>query len=447
MRSYLAESALAFAVWTGFAAAMLSCLLTISLALLLWIPDADATATSSSVVHAGVITFLLALHGGARVNGVQVGFVPLGMTAAAVAACWRLGRSLWSHPAAAADRTAALVAAQVAAYAATCVALAPSARLGTTSVAWTGALLGAVGVAVVGFGGCALRAGRIHLRPLPTVLTGAARAGAAASAVFVAGGAALAAATTLAQHDRFFDLSRALARGISGLPVALIDACAAPNAVIASVGYLAGPGFSVGSAHYSLRGNTPGNVPAFPVLSGLPAGTGSAAGSVVVLAAVTVLAAGVLAGWSVSRDARIAGWRAGLAASAASGLVAGVLLGAASVLAGGRLGTHSLRTVGAPPLLVLFCVTLEVGLTAGLTQLGLGLYRYMHRHDQHPLSVPTEGAIVSTDDAGAGDADASAAAADTVELPAVRHVERVTAVEAVEPVVPAAAAAPDAVAS
>lgn len=370
LRARLAEAPLAVAVWTGFAAAALSCLVTIGVALLLWIPDADATATSSSIVHAGVITFLIALHGGVHLNGVHIGFVPLGMTIATIAACARLARPAWAHPHACTVPAVRMIAAQVAAFTATCGLLVPSARLGTTWMGWTGTLLGAVIVSTIGFGIAAQRAAGVDLTArASTLIRAAARAATAGVASFLAGGAVLAAAMTVLHHGRFTTLSRVLAGGVSSVPVALLQTLSAPNAVIAGSAYLAGPGFDLGAAHYSVTGNRTASVPAFPILAGLPAGTSAATVIVLVLAALTVLGAGGTAGWLAHRGTRHRGWRDGLAAAALGGLFAGVALGVLSALGGGELGSQALRSVGPAPLWVALAVGAEVGAAAVVVSL------------------------------------------------------------------------------
>lgn len=381
LRARLADAPLAVAVWTGFAAAALSCLVTIGVALLLWIPDADATATSSSIVHAGVITFLIALHGGAHLNGVHIGFVPLGMTIAAIAACARLGRPAWAHPHASTVPAVRMIAAQVAAFTATCGLLVPSARLGTTWMGWTGTLLGAVAVSTVGFGVAAHRAGGIDLAArASTLIRAAARAATAAMASFLAGGAVLATATTVLHHGRFTGLSRVLAGGVSSVPVALLQTLSAPNAVIAGSAYLAGPGFDLGAAHYSMTGNRTASVPAFPILAGLPAGSSAAPMIVLVLAALTVLGGGGTAGWLAHRGTRLQKWRDGLAAAALGGIFTGAALGALSALAGGKLGSQALRSVGPAPLWVALAVGAEVGAIAVVVSLVARAWTALRAH-------------------------------------------------------------------
>lgn len=414
----LAEAPLAVAVWTGFVAAALSCLATIGIALVLWIPDADATATSTSIVHAGVITFLIAMHGGAHLNGVHIGFVPLGMTAAVVAACARLARPAWAHPRSGAESVTRIVAAQVGAFTTTCALLVPSARLGTTWVGWTGTLLGAAVVSAVGFGLAASRGrGQDLADGLPAMLAASARAAAAGVAVFLAGGAVLAAITTAVHHGRFTALSRALGGGAASMPLALLQTLTAPNAAVAGSAYLAGPGFDVGAAQYGLSGNRTGSVPAFPILAGLPSGGSTAPVAVLVLAAVTVLAAGVVAGWLAHRGVRERSWRIGVAAAALGGVLTGAGLALLTALAGGQLGEHTLRSVGASPLQMALVVCAEVGATALVTGLIARAARVLLVHrTAGAASVSVASAAVPSADAADNPAPASAASVDVAPL-------------------------------
>ena len=410
---------LALALWTGFAAAALSCLLTIGVALVLWIPDADATATSTSIVHAGVITFLTAMHGGVHLNGVHIGFVPLGMPLAVIAACLRFSRSTWSHPRAATVSPGRLIGAQAGAFTVTCALLVPSARLGTTSLGWTGTLLGAAVVSTLGFGLGAVRVGVVDPREwLPLPLRTAVQAATAALAVLITGGALLAAVATGLAHGRFATLSNALAGGVSSVPIAVLETLTVPNAVLAASAFLAGPGFDVGAAHYAVTGSRPGPVPGFPILSGLPRAASTAPVAVLILAVFTVLGAGLVAGLLAHRGTRTGGWRAGMAVAALAGVVAGAVMSVLSALAGGQLGAHALRSVGPSPWWVGLVVAGEVAALAVVTDLvRRGVERLRSSGDgsvQAPSAGKSATPAMATDSATATLADAT-----TVELPAI----------------------------
>lgn len=370
----LADRALLAAVWTGFAAAALGFFVAVVVALAMWIPDAAATGTSGSTVRGGLLAFLAAQHGGLRLAGVDIGFVPLGLTWFAVYLCRRSGRVLWTVPSVAGvvqgRRVLELTAVQTAGYAVTTTLVSCYAVVGRSSASPTAAALGSTVVALVGFGSVALTStpvGAAGWARLPASARAAVRAGAAASCTFIAGGAFLAMGSTLGHAGRFLELSRGMGRGLSGLPVAMGDTMAAPNAVLAAAAYLAGPGFAVGHhTTYAPFGGHGGLVPAFPVVSGLPVGE-HAGLSVLALMGLIVLGAGLAAGSIVARQTAGLSWPRALGAAAAGGACAAVLLGALTALAGGPLGSRRLQTVGASATHVALAVLVEVTVVAGAT--------------------------------------------------------------------------------
>lgn len=376
----LARSGPLAALWTGFGAAAVGCFLAVVGALLSWIPDAGATGTSGSTVRAGVLTFLAAQHGGVRLNDVTMHFVPLGLTIIAVWLCLRAGRVLHALPAVQADRRSArmvrLTGLQVVAYAVTCAALAPFSVIGSSSVPPVGAILGAVVVSTLGFGLSVLRCsplGRQVWRRLPVGARAACRGAGGSIAIFLVAGALLAAVSTAVRASRFLDLSRGLSRGVSGLPIAVLDLLSAPNAVLAATAYLAGPGFAVGvHSTYAPFGAEPGLVPAFPVLAGLPAGT-KASSVVLVLMILTVVGAGAVTATLVRRAAPGAGWFAMIGHCLLAAVITGLGLGLMVALAGGSLGRENLRAVGASPWQVVLMVAVEVGVVAVPVALGARL--------------------------------------------------------------------------
>ena len=423
-----------------------------AIALILWIPDSTATGTSGSTVHAGVLTFLTAQHGGIRLSGVDVGFVPLGLTLLAVALCRRSARVLWFLPVVRRDlgpaRVARLTGVQILAYAVTCAALLPFSVVGTSRAPGLGVVLGAIGVGAAGFGSAALAmtpAGPILWQRLPATARAATRAGSAAAAVYLAGGALLAAAATALKAGRFVDLSHGLGTGVAGVAVAALNTLAAPNAAVASTSLLAGPGFAVGyNSTYSLLSSHPGPVPAFPVLAGLPSGAATPV-QVLVLAALTVLAAGGCAGRLAHRGTRAAGWLAMLRAAVSGAVISGVLLAAAAALAGGRMGAHQLSAVGASPWHIGAAATVEVACVAVVTGALARLLARRERRDagssaQGRLDQITNQRTVDPRPAEGATADdaleqaPSVAEMQTVELPLVAHSDPSVAAAAVDDV-------------
>ena len=398
----LADRARTAAVWTGFAAAALGFFVAVVAALAMWIPDAAATGTSGSTVRGGLLAFLAAQHGGLRIDGVHVGFLPLGMTWFALYLCRRSGRVLWTLPAVAGDvgrrRVLELSALQVAGYTVTTTSVSFYAVVGRSSASPAAVALGSAAVGLVGFGSVALTmtpVGAQQWRLLPASARGSMRAGAAASCAYLAGGAALALGSTLVRVGRFLALSRGMGRGLSGLPVAVGDTLAAPNAVLAGTSYLAGPGFAVGQhATYAPFGGHGGLVPAFPVLAGLPAGE-HATLTVLALMALTVLGAGMAAGSSAARETAGRRWPVAVGAALGGGACAAITLGVLTGLAGGPLGSHRLRTVGASPPQVALAVLVEVTLVSVATVGVLRLVDHRAHHDASAGNATATAAVPS----------------------------------------------------
>ncbi|MCW2528507.1 MAG: hypothetical protein JWM76_3367 [Pseudonocardiales bacterium] len=380
MPARIAGSAVLAALWTGFSAAAIGCFIAVAGALLSWIPDAGATGSSGSTVRAGVLTFLAAQHGGTRLNGQTLHFVPLGLTFIAVWLCWRGGRVLQLLPVARTDqrerRIFGLALAQVGAYGLTCAVLTHFSVIGTSSVPTLGAVVGAGAVGAVGFGSAAVMCTPIGAErwiALPPVLRSGLRGAAGGTAVFIAGGALLAAGATAVRAGRFLELSRGLGRGLSGLPIAALDLLSAPNAILAGSSYLAGPGFAVGvHSTYAPRGGTAGLVPAFPVLAGLPSGS-RASSLVLALMALTIVGSAAATALLVRRSAPTSGWLAMLGGCLLAGVFTGFGLGLLIALAGGNLGSDNLRAVGASPGHVALMTAAEVVLISVPVAIGVRL--------------------------------------------------------------------------
>lgn len=362
----VARSAPLAAVWTGFGAAAIGVFLAIVGAVLLWIPDAAATGSSGSTVRAGVLTFLAGQRGGVVVSGVPVSFTPLGLTLLAGWLCWRAARVLAALPVVAAVRSvpvlAGLLAGHAAAYSATCFVLTHFATVGTSRVPAFGTAIGAATVSTLFSGASLLRWTPVGFRlreATPPAARAALRGGIGAAATIVMFGAGLAATATAGHFSRALQLSRGLGTGLSGLPIAVLDALTAPNAVAAAVAYLTGPGFAVGThASFSLWGSRPGVVPGFPVLAGLPGGSRGAP-IVFVLMGLMLVAVCLVCTALLRAEAR-RGWAEALRGALLSALVAASALALLMGAAGGSLGRHRLSDVGASPVNVWGAVFVEV---------------------------------------------------------------------------------------
>jgi hypothetical protein len=346
------------AAWTGFAAAAIGAFLAVVVAVVLWIPDATATGSSGATVRAGALTFLAGQHGGVVISGVPIAFVPLGLTLLAGWLCWRSARVLAALPVVAAVRSVArmalLLVVHVAAYSGSCLALARFAVVGTSRAPALGVTVGAACLSLVFSGSALLLSTDVGDRiraATPATLRAAIRGGTAVAATMAFVSAGLVAGAIVLHVGRALQLTRALGATLSGLPVAILNALSAPNAVAAGVAYLAGPGFAVGAdVHFSAWGNEPGVVPGFPVLAGLP--DGQRASPVAFAVMLLMLALMCLVSAAALRDEVRRGWPEGLRAAVLCAVVAASVVAAGVGLAGGSLGRHRLAVLGASPILV-----------------------------------------------------------------------------------------------
>lgn len=128
----------------------------------------------------------------------------------------------------------------------------------------------------------------------------------------------------------------------SGVGMLLLSIGYLPNAVVATLSFAAGPGFSLGSVSLTPFAFQGGPVPGLPLLAGMPEHTARWWPLLMLLPA----AVGVLVGWSLRRSDEDP--RARLRTVGIAGALIGfgcVLLG---TLAGGRLGSGSFNPVSVP---------------------------------------------------------------------------------------------------
>lgn len=340
------------AAWTGAGAAVVAAITAIVVVAVCWLPASAGAGNAGSAMRAGLLAFLAALHGGITVDGLPAAFVPLGMTVAVAAFCWRAGAGLANIADGLGEqrRTRLLWAGalQAVAFAASCGVAAHLATLGTSRVSSLAATLSGLVLFTVS-GGLAF----VCSSPLaddvadwiPRWVRTALRAAGAAVLVYLASGALLVAAALVVHHDRVEALSRQVGGGWSGAPILLLGVLAAPNAAIAGAAYLAGPGIALGSGSgVSLGSTVHGTLPAFPVLGAVPAGPATV--PVWLLAGATPFLAGACA-------ARVAGGGSPLwARLRIAGGAAGLLMAAWFVLGwqgGGGIGSGRLSAFGASP--------------------------------------------------------------------------------------------------
>lgn len=128
----------------------------------------------------------------------------------------------------------------------------------------------------------------------------------------------------------------------SGVGMLLLSIGYLPNAVVATLSFAAGPGFSLGPVSLTPFAFQGGNVPGLPLLAGMPEHTARWWPVLMLLPA----SVGVLVGWSLRRSDEDP--RARLRTVGIAGALIGfgcVLLG---TLAGGRLGSGSFNPVSVP---------------------------------------------------------------------------------------------------
>lgn len=398
------------AAWTGIGAAVAAATLAIVAVAVVWMPASGASGHALSTVHAGLLTFLAALHGGVTVDGTAGQFLPLGMLIAVALLAWRAGTGLADAATRLGEqdpvRLSVAAAAQAASFAVACLLAVPFARLGTSSAPFVG-----VGVAALVVFGVAGGSGFVLASPLsdrcgallPQFAARVARAAGAGLAVYVAFGALLVAGSLVVHHSRVEALSREVGGGWSSVPILLLGVLAAPNAVIAAISYLAGPGFALGSGtSVSAFGTAHGVLPAFPLLGAVPSGDGANP-----LTWVLIVAAPLLAGAAVARVA----WRAGamlpaLRDAALASAAAGVAVVVLAWQGGGGIGTGRLATVGASPWQAGGAVCAELLVVASLCLGVAGAWRWMSARTaaddagetdepEEPILIP---AVIATDD-------------------------------------------------
>lgn len=246
-------------------AAVATWLTAVAICLVVWLVSAPPASPVSGPLQAGGELWLLAHHAALTIPDGRVAFAPLGFTVLVLSAL-RHAVSESEPETGRGSRLGALVLGAAAGYATTAVFIAGTA---TTSdvhpdLAQAVFLAACFGAAVP----AALHRRRVAaFIDLPAWTGDAFRAAALACAIFVAAAAALVAGTLVAHFpERGWPHSAADATGMFVLVLAVL-----PNALGWAVGYLAGPGFAVGTGTTVsvLRIDT-GKRPDFPLLHAVP---------------------------------------------------------------------------------------------------------------------------------------------------------------------------------
>ncbi|HEX8304176.1 MAG TPA: DUF6350 family protein [Jatrophihabitans sp.] len=336
---------------------------------LAWLMPGADTTPALSALKAAALVLLAGAHGGVVLAGTEVTLAPLLVT---VLLGWLVAgharkQDSWSG-----------FAGLTVGYGAASAVLAGWSRLGSTHAPVLRSTLAAL-LFVLAVGASARSAEHLWVR-LPARWQQVSRAAALVVAGYLAAGALLSAGMLLAHFSDAVALQRQLAPGAAGLPVALLGIAATPNAALAGVSYLTGPGFDVG-AHTSVSAFSvsSGRLPVFPLLAGLPDQRPAAwIGSLV------IVGLALLAGWAVQRTLSAArSWQHRLADCAAVAGIAGATLAVLTGLAAGSLGPGALRGIGAAWWAVGLAATLLV-LPAAALWLGVELVRARFAEQPRP---------------------------------------------------------------
>jgi hypothetical protein len=356
------------AVWTGVGAAVVCATVAIVAVAVCWLPVSGTSGHPKSAIHAGLLTFLAAVHGGITVDGTAAAFLPLGLMIIVGLMAWRAGCGLADAANALGEddprRLLRAGAVQAASFAVAALIAVPFARLGTSHAPLLGVAVAAF-VLFAATGGVAFARssalGAVLAARVPVAVPSVLRAAAGGVAVYLGAGAVLVAGSLATHAGRVEALSGQLGGGWSSAPVLLLDVLAVPNAAIAGSAYLAGPGFAVGTATTASAVTTShGVLPAFPLLAAMPTGHG-ATGLVWALIVATPITAGLV----VTRLAgRADTWAGRLGDALGAALMAGAVMFVLAWQGGGAIGSGGLRTVGASPWRTGLFVALELAVVA-----------------------------------------------------------------------------------
>lgn len=327
------------------------------LVLIVWATDSQSGAGAGQAMQAALQLWLLAhkvsLHvaGGHGQPGATVAIAPLGLTLALVLLVARAGAVLARGARIDDLPGVATVAGAVGVPYGVLAAFVAAAAHGDTVRPSPVAALGAgllLGTAAAAWGALRAAGRESGLRAiLPVRVHAPLAAGAAALPVLMAAGLVLVLGSLAVHAHTASQLADGLGTGaVATGGLLLLDALLLPNAALAAVGYVTGPGFAIGAAtSYSQTGVTSTALPSLPLLAAAP--HAAAPVGVRVLCLVAIAVAGVVVGWRLRRFPAT-GWTA-VQDVAAAGAVAGVLTAIAVGLAGGPAGPGRMAVVGASP--------------------------------------------------------------------------------------------------
>ena len=362
----------------GVGAAAATLLLCLVIAVVGWfLTDAGAHGTPRDGLRTGALAWLVAHGSGVTVRGVTLTAVPLGLTALAAWATWRVGHRVGSAVSGHGPDADAIADGQrdwtvhsatswfTVGYALTAVVTAVVAGTAATSPSVARVVLGSVLLCAV-VAGPAIATGSGRAAGWAAYLPGTARAAlrtarrilvtflGASAAVFLAalvlhlGGAA----TMLSQLHT--------GAGEATL-ISLLSLAVVPNAVAFTGSFLLGPGFAVGlHTVVSPAAVSVGPLPLFPLLAALPGNGPTPAWSVWLMAVPVLVAA--LATARAQRRAPTLRWDEGAVRGCAGGVLAGILFGVLASLSGGAVGPGRMSEVGPFAFDVLVHATTTLGI-------------------------------------------------------------------------------------
>jgi hypothetical protein len=344
------------------------------LVLIVWATDARSGAGAGQAMQAALQLWLLAhkvpLHvvGTRSQPGATIALAPLGLTLAFVLLIARAGAVLARGSRIDDLPGAATVAVAVGVPYGLLAAFVAAAAHGDAVRPSPVAALGAgllVGAAAAGWGAVRVLGRESDVRAaIPIRLHAAVSAGAVALPVLMGAGLVLVLGSLAVHAHTASTLADGLGAGVVATGgLLLLDALLLPNAALAAVGYVTGPGFALAAAtSYGQTGVTSTALPSLPLLAAAP--QGPAPVGVRALCLLAIALAGLAVGWRLRRFPAT-GWTA-VRDLLGAGAVAGVLTAVAVGLAGGPVGPGRMAVVGASPWQVGLVTAGEVTAVAAL---------------------------------------------------------------------------------